>query len=73
MTTNTTTWTGAAPESCDICHDPIASTFIDGIVRNGPWAIMCTYCHNLWGVGLGLGRGQRYVRQPDDTWLKVEG
>jgi hypothetical protein len=30
-------------------------------------------CHRLHGVGLGVGMGQRYVRQADGRWLKTGG
>lgn len=47
--------------------------FIDGRTRMGPWAIMSPRSFAQYGVGLGTGRGQRYKRQDDGRWLKVEG
>lgn len=65
-------WTGSPPESCDLCHKPIGITFIDGKTINGPWAILCPFCHFAYGYGLGTGRGQRYARTPSG-WLKTSG
>lgn len=62
-----------APAICDVCHDPIKTTFIDGATRMGPWANMCLLCFGSIGIGLGLGRGQRYIKQGDGKFLKVEG
>jgi hypothetical protein len=74
MTTTTTTqpqyWSGN-PETCDICHKSLDETFIDGATTIGPWAIMCKHCFNIFGRGLGLGKGQRYEKQPDNLWLKT--
>jgi hypothetical protein len=51
---------------CDICKQqgrkrPAA---IDGATRQGPWAYMCIPCHESYGVGLGLGKGQRLLIDP---------
>ena len=35
----------------------------DGKSRLGPWAYMCETCFDKYGVGLGLGRGQRLVKE----------
>jgi hypothetical protein len=34
---------------------------------------MCSNCHTNHGVGLGVGKGQKFVRQDDGRWLKVRG
>lgn len=44
---------------CDICKSRPAA--VDGKTRMGPWAYMCIPCHEVHGVGLGLGRGQRLL------------
>jgi len=59
------------PVACQIGQEPIKDVFIDGATRNGQWAYMCLECHKIHGVGLGIGRGQKYVRQSDNKWLKV--
>jgi hypothetical protein len=66
------TWMSRTPQECDICKDPIGTEFVDGRTVYGPWACMCLSCHRINGVGLGLGKGQRYQKQ-DDKFVKVEG
>ena len=61
------------PKECDICHTPIVDTFVDGKTVYGPWANMCIPCHIDVGCGLGTGRGQRYVKDNEGKFVKVEG
>ena len=65
-------WVGSVGY-CNLCHNPIVECFVDGTVRNGGWATMCVECHAEYGLGLGMGRGQKYQKQEDGSWLKVEG
>jgi len=52
----------------------ITDVFYDGKTRMGPWAIMSPQAWRTYGVGrVGLGYGQKYQRQPDGCWLKIEG
>lgn len=53
----------------------IEGEFIDGVTYEGPWAIMTPQSWRKKGVGrkLGTGIGQRYQKQADGKWLKVEG
>jgi len=60
-------------DTCDICRGGITTQFVDGKTMYGPWGILCLSCHKEKGLGLGTGRGQRYVLQEDGRWLKVEG
>lgn len=53
----------APPTHCDICQAKIVDCFIDGRTARGPWANMCPACHAHYGVGLGMGRGQKYCRK----------
>lgn len=53
-------WMSGVPKECDICHEPLEKEFVDGATVFGPWGIMCIPCHELVGMGLGTGRGQRY-------------
>lgn len=47
---------------------------IDGRTKFGPWANMTPESFRKNGVGqFGTGYGQRYVKQTDGKWLKVEG
>ena len=51
----------------------IKDTIVDGRTHNGSWALMTPDNFATFGVGLGLGRGQKYKKQKDGKWLKVEG
>jgi len=62
-------WLSLAPTECDLCHEGLKDCFIDGKTTYGPWATMCPTCHNLFGCGLGLGKGQKYDL---DTLEKLE-
>lgn len=56
--------------------DTVGNVIIDGKTSFGPWALMTEKSWALYsGTNgkLGLGLGQKYVRQPDGKWLKVEG
>jgi hypothetical protein len=66
-------WTGDVPAKDDFGMT-INDEFIDGKTRSGPWATMTPMSWRAMGIGmLGLGRGQRYRKQADGRWLKVEG
>ena len=68
------TWCGPAPATCDLCGRSITSAFVDGKTTRGLWGNMCSICHALHGVGLGVGRGQRYERdEVDGRYVKVAG
>ena len=64
------TWLGST--KCDICGREIEKTLIDGMTQMGPWAVMCPTCHKIHGVGLGDGRGQKYVKNAEGEFVKVE-
>lgn len=52
----------------------IEDTFYDGKTRHGPWAIMNPHSFYRYGLGrTGTGMAQKYERQDDGRWLKVEG
>jgi len=57
--------------NCDICHCEIKTEYVDGKTFMGPWANMCLTCWHNNGVGLGLGKGQRY-KLKDGKWFKVK-
>lgn len=67
------------PVLCEICKSPCPTQFVDGATSNNSWALMCVPCHNIFGRGLGTGRGQRYERlshvNPDhpNRYYRVEG
>jgi hypothetical protein len=67
-------WVGSFPK-CDIpgCDVTDLTAFVDGKTRLGPWGNMCPGCWIEHGVGrLGTGFGQRYEKQADGRFLKVE-
>ena len=69
-------WYGSTPTSCDLCGRKIENEFFDGKIFHGPWGILCPRCHKAKGVGLGVGKGQRYVLtnfNGEDMFLCVEG
>ena len=62
------------PSNCDICHAPITDMFVDGATTAGPWGNMCwPKCYAKYGRGLGTGKGQKYEKQPNGTFLKTAG
>ena len=63
-------WMGSKPERCDLCNKPLKQQFVDGRTWAGQWGLLCIGCHHREGVGLGLGKGQRYDLQ---TLEKIEG
>jgi hypothetical protein len=50
--------TVASLPTCDFCTQ---TAQYDGKTRMGPWANMCPDHFVDYGIGLGTGRGQRYV------------
>jgi len=49
---------------CDICEIEGAAPQLaryDGRTRSGRWAYMCEHHFRSYGIGLGLGRGQKLV------------
>lgn len=42
---------------CDVCGKEAAR--YDGKTKWGPWAYMCQKCFEKFGVGWGMGRGQK--------------
>jgi hypothetical protein len=66
-------WMGDVPLRDDFGME-ITDEFIDGVTRQGPWAMMAPTSWRTMGIGvLGVGRGQRYQKQKNGIWLKVEG
>jgi hypothetical protein len=53
---------------------PYKDEMIDGRTKSGPWANMTLESWMLHGCGkYGTGFAQRYRRQSNGRWLKVEG
>ena len=53
------TWLGFDPY-CDFCQTKPQPWFVDGVTHEGPWALMCPDCFKKHGVGLGVGKGQKF-------------
>lgn len=64
-------WFGEPPKECALTkfvttpHLPVNKVFVDGSTKFGPWGKMCLNCHELYGWGFGVGRGEKYEKQPD--------
>lgn len=48
---------------CDFCQreGKMVPAKYDGKTTFGPWANMCQVHFYLYGIGLGMGKGQQYV------------
>jgi late competence protein required for DNA uptake (superfamily II DNA/RNA helicase) len=44
---------------CDVCSSQKAE--YDAKMKTGPWAYMCSECFKIYGIGLGLGMGQKLI------------
>jgi len=69
----TVVWMGTPPSSCDVCKAPLVDEFYDAKTTHGPWGNLCAGCFKTIGIGLGLGRGQHYVKNADGEFAKTEG
>jgi hypothetical protein len=67
-------WYGPDKTGHDDFGMPYGDFMFDGKTKMGPWACMSSYSWEKHGCGkLGTGFGQKYKRQADGRWLKVEG
>jgi hypothetical protein len=60
-------WMGSKHPKCDFCKDELEGLpfFVDGITKyGGRWGVMCPEDFEKWGVGLGIGLGQKYSGTP---------
>ena len=66
-------WMTPLGEDDDFGHK-FGDTMYDGKTIQGPWANMSENSWRAYGIGkLGLGCGQKYEKQADGRWLKVDG
>lgn len=69
-------WHGETPTKCEVCGRKLTTAFIDGRTKTGFWAIMCLACHKEFGVGLGIGKGQKYemrvIKDGEKEWIKIK-
>ena len=49
---------------CDICGKECEHVLYDGATKMGPWAVMCEDCMEVYGIGIGMGKGQEYWKNP---------
>lgn len=72
MANKIVTWSGST--TCDFCHKEIPHTLIDGKTMMGSWATMCPQCHAFYGYRkFGTGIGQKYQKDSNGKFVKVEG
>lgn len=65
-------WIGVVPRWDDF-GVVLKEEFVDGKTIYGPWAMMAPESFMKYGIGTGLGVGQRYRKQRSGRWMKVEG
>ena len=59
-------WNGSTPTNCHVCKEPLnwvanKQWFVDGRLKGqDSWCLMCPRCFEHYGVGLGIGKGQKY-------------
>ena len=58
----------ATPRFCDFCRNEGKETVAryDGRTVYGAWAYMCPSHYRRYGVGLGLGKGQRLIYEEEE-------
>lgn len=44
---------------CDVCNKDWS--LYDAKTKMGEWAYMCLHCYKIYGIGLGLGKGQKII------------
>ena len=55
-------WLSSNPTVCDNCSKEIVAVFYDAKTIHGSWACLCPNCFDSIGLGLGLRKGQKYVK-----------
>ncbi len=74
--TKTMTTFSPTPKTCDICKHEFEKTLgtpmYDSIIL-GHWGCFCHVCFEYFRCSLGDGKGQRYERQADETFLLTDG
>lgn len=60
------------PTHCDLCRRPLQSVMYDAAIR-GQWGCVCPRCFAVYGGRLGTGLGQKYRRNTEGVFVKVEG
>lgn len=68
-----TQWSSKIPLECDLCEAPIGGEFYDSHTTLGIAACLCPECFPVFGTGLGVGQGQRYLRATDGEFYCIVG
>lgn len=59
---------------CDICGKECEHYLYDAATKMGPWAKMCRGCMSQFGIGLGMGKGQEYLKnEQTGEFEKIRG
>ena len=45
---------------CDVCGALQSKNWYDCRTTSGRWAFLCDKCFEIYGIGIGTGRGQVY-------------
>ena len=61
------------PIACQICNKKINDRFYDCKVSLGGWCDCCPACSSNYGIGLGTGKGQEYIKQDNGTFVLTKG
>ncbi len=48
--------------TCNFCQEP---AIVDGRTTMGAWGDMCGEHYKVYGVGIGVGYGQRFINKPE--------
>ena len=67
-------WLSAVPNEDDF-GDKITNEFIDGKSNKGPWGLFTPKSYQIRGARpgiFGVGIAQRYRKQENGRWLKIQ-
>lgn len=65
-------WDGS--HRCDICGKECEHYLYDAATTMGPWAVMCRTCMGEFGLGIGPGKGQEYLKNEENgEFEKIRG
>lgn len=58
---------------CDFCKKECIMTLYDAQTNMGCWATMCEHCFKKYGIGVGAGIGQKYIKNKHGKFQKTNG
>ena len=61
------------PKVCDMCTGGFGNTMYDLKTSDGRWANACRSCFKGDNGRLGTGFGQKYKKNGDNRWEKIDG